>query len=112
MSTTKISSIEDQLIRDEKEVLHAYQDSLGFWTIGIGRMIDHRKGGGITQAESLYLLDNDIRKIRDGLLDELPWLDELDEIRFWALVNMAFNLGIPGDRALRLSKQIATGQWV
>ena len=36
----------EQLRRNEGEVLHAYQDHLGFWTIGVGRLIDKRKGGG------------------------------------------------------------------
>ncbi len=49
---TLAQSITQQLRRDEGEVLHAYQDSLGYWTIGIGVLIDKRKGGGITKAES------------------------------------------------------------
>lgn len=35
-----------QLRRDEGEKLYAYQDTLGYWTIGIGRLIDRRRGGG------------------------------------------------------------------
>jgi GH24 family phage-related lysozyme (muramidase) len=33
-------NIYKQLKRDEGEVLHAYKDSLGYWTIGIGILID------------------------------------------------------------------------
>lgn len=51
-----------QLRRDEGEVLSAYQDHLGYWTIGVGRLIDKRKGGGLTSEESDYLLGNDIDK--------------------------------------------------
>ena len=43
-----IENLTDQLRRDEGCVLHAYPDHLGFLTLGIGRLIDRRKGGGIT----------------------------------------------------------------
>jgi len=38
------AQLEQQLRRDEGEVLHEYKDSLGYSTIGIGRLIDKRKG--------------------------------------------------------------------
>jgi hypothetical protein len=61
-----LSELTAQLRRDEGEVLHAYSDHLGFTTIGVGRLIDKRRGGGITKEESKYLLENDIdRKLRD-----------------------------------------------
>lgn len=34
-----------QLRQEEGSVPHAYQDHLGFWTIGIGRLVDQRKPG-------------------------------------------------------------------
>jgi lysozyme len=83
----------DQLKRDEDEVLHAYQDSLGYWTIGCGRMIDARKGGGITSDESSYLLQNDINKVT-GQLQNLSWFAGLDSVRQDAIKNMTFNMGI------------------
>lgn len=89
-------TLEEQLIRDESEVLHAYQDSEGWWTIGVGRLIDKRKGGGITHQESLYLLANDITKVELQLSQSLPWTATLDDARRGVLLNMAFNLGIDG----------------
>ena len=44
------------LRRDEGRVRHAYQDHLGYWTIGVGRLIDQRKGGGLSEDEIDYLL--------------------------------------------------------
>lgn len=91
-----MSDVARDLIRDEGEVLHAYKDSLGYWTIGVGRLIDGRKSGGITRAESRYLLANDIEgKIR-ALDEAIPWWKGLDDTRRRVLVNMAFNLGIAG----------------
>jgi lysozyme len=90
------TNLEDQLVRDEDEILHAYQDDEGWWTIGVGILIDKRKGGGITQAESRYLLRNRIADKTSELFQKLPWVAQLDSIRQSALVNMAFNLGVDG----------------
>ena len=85
-----------QLESDEGLVLHAYQDSLSFWTIGYGRLIDKRKGGGITKEEADYLLSNDVKKVLDELSWKLSWYDKLDDARKAVLLNMSFQLGIAG----------------
>lgn len=85
-----------QLMRHEGVVPHAYQDHLGYWTIGAGRLIDARKGGGLSKAEIDLLLDNDIEKHRKELFARAPWISELDQVRGEALINMAFNLGVTG----------------
>lgn len=91
-----IQNLTTQLRRDEGEVLHAYTDHLGFWTIGIGRLIDKRKGGGITKDEADYLLRNDIAKFTMALRSRLQWFDRLDEARQGVLANMAFQMGVEG----------------
>ena len=84
-------------LRDMEGVVpHAYQDSLGFWTIGVGRLIDERKGGRLTDEEINFLLDNDIAEKRMQLAKALPWTASLDPIRRDALVNLTFQLGIGG----------------
>jgi len=93
MDTAKLR---EQLIRHEGLRLAAYQDSLGYWTIGVGRLIDSRKGGGISKGEAEYLLDNDMAEVISGLNDALPWLVYLDDVRQRVLADMAFNLGLPG----------------
>ncbi len=85
-----------QLRRDEGDVLHCYFDSLGFATIGVGRLIDKKKGGGITPEESAYLLNNDIDKRMVELRKRLPWMFELDDARQGVLLNMSFQLGVDG----------------
>ena len=133
-----------QLIRDEGSVPHAYQDSLGYWTIGVGRLIDQRKGGKLSEAEIAFLLDNDIARHANELFAAIPWARDLDPVRQGVLINMAFNLGVPGLlkfantlaaikardyddaavrmlqsrwadqvglRAVRLAKQMRTGEW-
>jgi lysozyme len=85
-----------ELLREEGFREHAYQDHLGYWTIGIGRLIDKRKGGRITRAEAEYLKRNDVAKVRAQLDERLPWWRHLDAVRQRALQNMAFQLGIGG----------------
>lgn len=96
MSDFDMDKLVSELRRDEGEVLHAYDDHLGYATIGVGRMIDKRKGGGISKEESAYLLKNDIQEVVAQLDVKLPWWRELNDARQRVLVNMAFNLGING----------------
>ncbi len=95
----------EQLRRDEGEVLHAHEDHLGYVTIGVGRLIDKRRGGGISREEAAYLLNNDIARIDQTLRARLPWFAALDEVRQCALVNMAFQLGTEG--IMRFPKMLA-----
>ncbi len=77
----------------EGRVASAYTDSLGFITIGVGRLIDKRKGGRLSEAEIDYLLDNDIRRHSAELLVNEPWIKDLDDVRRAVVFDMAFNMG-------------------
>ena len=85
-----------QLKGDEGVVPHAYQDHLGYWTIGVGRLIDKRKGGGLRPDEISYLLNNDIDDRINELNRRLPWFQNLDDARKGVLVNMSFQMGVDG----------------
>ncbi len=85
-----------ELRRDEGVMPSAYQDSLGWWTIGVGRLIDKRKGGKLSDDEINYLLNNDIERFSKLLDINIPWWRTLDDVRQRVLLNMAFNLGING----------------
>lgn len=101
-----------ELERDEGRVLHAYQDHLGFWTLGIGRLIDKRRGGGISNAEADYLKRNDIARVRAELDARLPWWRGLDPVRQRAIQNMAFQLGTAGLAKFTTSLgHIQAGRW-
>lgn len=97
-------AITRRLIADENEVLHAYPDSLGYLTIGVGRLIDPRKGGGITQDESRYMLRNDIARRVAECEQRFDWWDTLDPVRQQVIVCVAFQLGTDG--VAKFSKMI------
>ncbi|KXZ66781.1 Phage lysozyme [Acinetobacter venetianus] len=86
-----------RLLRGEEgEVLTEYKDHLGYSTIGVGRLIDKRKGGGITAEESAYLLGNDIQKRMTELERKIPWITSLNDARRGVLLSMAFQMGVDG----------------
>lgn len=89
-----------RLVEDEGEVLHAYPDHLGFTTIGVGRLIDPRKGGGISRDESRYLLANDVRKWV-AVAGQWPWFEKLDWPRQGVIICMLHQLGAKGVSAFR-----------
>lgn len=89
------------LLRDEGLRRSCYLDHLGFQTIGVGRMIDAKKGGGISTEEAFYLLRNDISSKEAMIREALPWYDSLSETRKAVLLSMAFQMGVSGLLAFR-----------
>lgn len=86
--------LEEMLIRDEGEVLHAYEDSEGYLTIGVGHLIDKRRGGRISKEISRMLLREDIHNAKIDAQANLPFLSMLDPVRRDVVINMVFNMGI------------------
>lgn len=84
------------VIREEGFRPSAYQDHLGFWTIGYGVCIDARKGCGITQGEAAFLIENRLDRIRGELDIAIPWWRELSAERCSALMSMAYQMGVRG----------------
>jgi lysozyme len=74
---------------------HAYSDSEGYLTIGFGRMIDERLGGGITQEEAEIMLRHDVMQAQDEA-GRFSWYRKLDDKRKGVIVEMIFNLGLSG----------------
>lgn len=111
-----MSELNSQITRllraEEGEVLYEYKDHLGYSTIGIGRLIDKRKGGGITSEESAFLLSNDIKKVTSQIEMKLPWSKNLDDARRGVLISMAFQMGVDGLLGFKNTlEMIRTGQY-
>ena len=80
-----------ELSRDEGRKRFPYWDSVGKFTIGVGRNLDDV---GLSGDEIDLLLSNDIRRAEEDLDRLFPlWRDSLTERRKRALINFVFNLG-------------------
>ena len=98
-----------ELKRDEGVKLKAYQDTVGIWTIGIGRNL---QDVGVSMDEAEYMLANDIDVAIGELQRTFDWFEELSDVRQRVCVNMCFNLGL--SRLLRFRKFLAAmaiGDW-
>lgn len=84
----------DLIKQHEGVVSHAYEDSRGYLTIGVGRLIDERLGGGLSDDEINLLLANDIKRCMDEAM-LYPFYPKLDEARQAVIISMLFNLGRP-----------------
>lgn len=87
------AALKERLKLEEGEVLHAYQDSLGWWTIGVGHLIDGRKGGAIPPEISDALLEWDLARVERQLDPAIPWWRTLDDIRQQVVMDLTFNMG-------------------
>lgn len=93
---SKPTNLYEQLRRDEGYVESAYKDSLGYYTIGIGFLIDERKGGGLREEEIEFIFHNRMNIIRERLMADYPWMNCLSGPRQAVFLNMAYQLGVSG----------------
>ena len=94
-----LNDLKQQLIKHEGLELMPYKCTAGKLTIGVGRNIEDR---GITYDEAMYLLENDLTLYHTELMKAFPVVDQLDVVRQYTLLNMAFNLGITKLRQFKL----------
>lgn len=96
------------MLRSEEGVRNKpYQDHLGYWTIGVGHLMDERKGGylpdwaadeltangNLSDASINRLLTEDINRTIQSLPE---WMNDLDPVRYAVMVDMAFQMGVNG----------------
>jgi len=94
------SKLHNDLVRDEGCRLAAYKDTKGMWTIGVGHLLGPDTGAAprmsfITYEEAMALLDWDLQwaiKLVNDLFPQTEW-ESFSDVRYRALINMAFNRG-------------------
>ena len=96
-----MSRLLDLIEQHEGVVRHAYQDSRGYWTIGVGRLIDEKLGGGLSDDEISYLLANDVMRCEQEAA-RYSFYAKLDEARKAVVISMLFNLGGPNFAKFKL----------
>lgn len=97
MTSVERDALRGDLMVDEGLRLTVYTCPAGYPTIGVGRNLKTR---GISKAEALYLLDNDINACLEDLAS-FAWWGALTAARQRALLNMRFQLGSGGFRAFK-----------
>ena len=76
-----------QLTIDEGRKKRMYLDTVGKWTVGVGRNISDRD---FSDDEIDLMLSNDIKLIESQLDKHLPWWRDMNEVRQNVLINMGF----------------------
>ena len=110
--------LRDQLVLEEGMKLQAYDDKTGLpvkpgekckgkLTVGVGRNLDDNpltpqeklvvghdaRTQPITEAQAMFLLQNDLSEVFAELDRVLPWWIQLDEVRARVLADLNFNMG-------------------
>ena len=104
----KLYDMEQRFIFHEGLRLQPYYCSRKKLTIGIGRCVETNPftpeelkvvgdwKHGITRGAAVYLLYNDIKRIYFDLKKKIDFFSSLDDERQYALIDMAFNIGVDG----------------
>lgn len=88
----------------EGDVLTAYQDQRGVWTIGYGHTAGVHSGQTITQEQAEAFLASDIRAAVECVNESVTV--ELTQRQFDALVDFVFNVGEGNFRRSTLLREI------
>ena len=100
-----MTMIIEMLRKHEGVETHAYVDTVGKVTIGVGRNIDKNLGLGLSDDEIDYLLANDLQRVEAELSQTFEWYDDLNDARKDAMMDICFNLGLP--RLMLFKKSLA-----
>jgi lysozyme len=73
-----------------------YKDSRGYWTIGMGFLVDPKLKAGLSDEEIDAIARIRIQKVIDRLDADLPWWRKMSTNRQAVLADMAYNLGVGG----------------
>ncbi len=98
---------------DEGRIPYVYQDHLGFWTIGVGILLDKRKGGKLYPEEIDFILANRIKRVLPDAQAE-SWYPAVknDPVRLAGVLNMHFQMGSGVDEKFVNSfKHIGAKEW-
>ena len=102
--------IKEMLIRHEGNMCTLYQCTEDKWSIGVGRNLTDR---GITEDESAYLLDNDIKRVMNQLDEYWTVWRGFPEKGQMVCLDMCFQMGIQGFMGFRRTRALMEmGMWL
>jgi lysozyme len=106
-------ALKARLILAEGRVEYAYPDSRGFLTIGIGHLVDKRKGGGLPGPIIDALYAYDVTAKFNELDAAFPWWKDLDDARQRVMAELVFNMGARGlSEFTKFLAAMQSGDWV
>ena len=79
-----------RLMKHEGFEPKVYTDSTGYLTIGYGTNLEE----GISKEQAQAMLEIHIKAIVKEVM-AIPYADRLDEARFYVILDMAYNMGVP-----------------
>lgn len=116
--------ITQRLVLHEGCSLMPYYCTRGYLTIGVGRNLEtnplsaeeKRACGdymhGITKNAAFYLLRNDIARVISECERGIPFWNNLDDERKYALIDMCFQMGLDGLKGFKkMLAAMGVGNW-
>jgi lysozyme len=117
-----------QLVLHEGLRTHAYLDTVGKWTVGVGYNLSDRgvdfleKILGrrfnmpfdqivLTHDEALKVLDADIDRFEKAVVVHFPFYTKLIEVRQRVVLDMAFNMGFAALGFVNTRKMVEAQDW-
>lgn len=99
-------TLRERIRRHEGCVAKPYQDSLGIWTVGVGRNLEAAE---FSQDEIDLMFENDLRRATHGADMLCP---HLTGVRRDVLIEMVFQLGTGGvSKFRRFLAAVGSHQW-
>lgn len=93
-----LENLRKLIIKHEGMELKPYRDTVGKWTIGVGRNLSDN---GISRDEAIYMLERDLQRCYIEARTFI-WWKGLDPVRQEVVICMLFNLGLT--RLLKFEK--------
>ena len=106
------AEVKQMLVRHEGVVCHVYKCTAEppRDTIGCGRNLSDN---GISEDEAMYLLDNDIKRVKEELNKNFGAWRTMPEKARMVCIDMVFNLGITGFMKFLKTRQLMElGLWL
>ena len=106
------AEVKQMLVRHEGVVCHVYKCTAEppRDTIGCGRNLSDN---GISEDEAMYLLDNDIKRVKEELNKNFGAWRTMPEKARMVCIDMVFNLGITGFMRFKKTRQLMElGLWL
>tara|TARA_R110002126_G_C10454203_1_gene499827 strand:- start:1658 stop:2104 length:447 start_codon:yes stop_codon:yes gene_type:complete len=104
------AEVKQMLVRHEGIRIFPYKCSENYLTISCGRNLETN---GISEEEAMYLLDNDIKRVKEELNMNFGAWRTMPEKARMVCIDMTFQMGITGFMKFRKTRQLMEmGLWL